>query len=149
AIISHFRASSLYAISQDKQVAILQEALRTDPNAIWPLIGDLLLTPNFWPQALDKLAIETIIDTNDLLTWAENHSPQGLYILAELAMLESDTLSPVARGLLIRYGEVETIQNELIARFLTGLWAGSRTNWLKHKLALAQKWVKDDAPSVR
>lgn len=152
AILNLFISSNFLVISQDDRMVILREALLHDPERIWPLIGDVLLREDEvayrFSLAVEELGIDEV-GTPMLLEWAEQHKPQGAYILARIAQVGGIPLTSLPRELLIQYGEDDTIGRLLKGNFLSGLIVGSEVAWLESKLELARQWQNDEHPGIR
>jgi hypothetical protein len=148
AILKLFTDTDFLALPEDTQMDILRRALIENPAEVWPLIGNTLRRKDEAGYRLRlsmrEWGIETM-STAKLLEWAEEHKPEGARILANLAI----PLTPLARQLLIRFGDDDHVGGALAATFLSGSFSGSEVAWLESKLATARKWLDDEHASVR
>jgi hypothetical protein len=123
----------------------LAPALAEHPELLWTL--DTLF---------DGRQLLAWFDPDDVLAWAEAGSPRGseergkrLRLIASAAPLSGDTLSPLARALVIRYGTERGVLDALEANLGTGGWSGRESRYLKGKLARVERWAQDENAAVR
>ncbi len=151
-ILNLFVDFDFLVIPQDDRMEILKEVLLSDPETVWPLIGEVLLRQDDVGYRLHlsmpELGIEEV-GTSLLLEWAEKHRPMGARILARIAYVGGVPLASLARQLLVKYGRDETIGGSLRATFLSGSWVGPEAQWLQGKLDLARNWLNDEDARVR
>lgn len=152
AVLGLFEDPDYFAIQTDEQMQVLQAAIVRDPETVWPLIGAFLLRGD---EASYRLRLSMRdwglggVSVPLLLGWADEHLPEGPRTLAGMAHVGSVPLNPLARELLIRYGEDESIGGMLAATFLSGTFWGSEAAWFRSKIEVARNWLDDDSKAVR
>lgn len=152
AVLSLFDEPDRPSSMSDERMQILEEAIRADPEGVWQEVAKILLRQDETSSDLRwalKGGYVTLIDTDYLLKWAEEHKPTGPRIVASLAWVGRTPLQRLPRQLLIRYGDDEAVTGALRGDFLSGSWSGPTSVWLEGKLAQAREWTNDEHPIVR
>jgi hypothetical protein len=137
---------------EDPPMQTLAKASILRPIEVWDIIAEALLRKDKRVYGL-LLGLTgwyvELFSVDQLLEWADEHTPEGARLIAALTKPSGTPLAPLPRQLLIRFGEDEFVRNALDANFQSGSFTGSMTNWLRGELETARVWTNDPHPSVR
>ncbi len=146
-ILSDFEGAGSLAVRGDHRLEVLGDALRANAQEVWPPIAAVLLRKDMVAFRLRHSLREWGVEaagSDVLLGWAQDHKPDGPRILADLAV----PLSWLARALLSRYEDDEVVGEVIEARYMSGMFRGNESDWLRSKLAMATEWMTDENPAV-
>ncbi len=153
--------------SEHIALATLRRAAQKEPQGVWEQVAQRLLKPKgnlfllvlnlgtcggWWP------------DPAVILDWVRQNPRERAELAALVTPLgfaepEEDhpylqdqlpqRMSPLARNLLIDFGEVEGVARALSGKFQSGSWIGPMSGYLKGKIHVAQEWAQDPAPAIK
>ncbi len=148
---------------------LLSEIAKELPREVWAITASLLGPPidarafsirDWLGGALFSLgsgnrseSVLTYIPLQDLWDWVEKDVDRRAWYLAGFAPkdLANNTIKPpISRELLIRYGDRDDVQRNLIANFSSGGWMGPESEHYKsEKEALESLLATERQPQVR
>jgi len=151
-VLELYRTHDLLFVQDDEPLKALAKATQSKPKEVWGRVADTLLRKD---RASYRLLLSLqcwyveILDAAQLLTWAEQHKPEGPQILAALTAPSGIPMNELPRQLLVRYGADDVVRRQLYANFQTGSFTGSMTAYFRDKMETAQKWSEDSDQTVR
>lgn len=85
----------------------------------------------------------------EIFQWIEADPAERALVIAYVTPVDLDKEDSLMRELLIKYGEFESVRNELSASFNTGSYSGRRSIYLKNKRSvLRQKLMNELEPNI-
>lgn len=148
--LSVFDTHAALVIRENSLTQVLVEATKRQPADVWQLVSAFLLRrSNFRLYLYLRGWYAELFDPELLLIWAVDNMPRGPRIIAELTPVENGPLLPLARELLIRFGEDNAIGSTLYGNFVSGSFWGQESNWLEEKRQVASQWTRDTHEVVR
>jgi hypothetical protein len=134
-------------LSTDAAQSALQHAARSDPHAVWDIIGTALLAEDRTAHRLRlKLGqwFGDFIPPETLVEWAQQHGRRGFKVAAELVNAKGDHLPPSARLLVKKASNPKEVLEQLFANVGTGSFVGSISSHLEGQLATLRNWAQDE-----
>lgn len=151
--------------SNDYALAVLIEASKLKPKEIlWDVVGPVLLKENKegykllfrlgglsgFDKSLEFNDFAGLVGKDVAIEWAEKNQPQGPRILASVTHIADEKgLTPVAKELIVKFGEDKKVISALECRFFSGTWMGDESSHLKSKLDTAIIISQDPNPMVK
>ena len=132
---------------------VLRTSVVIDPKGVWEKVAERLSPAQSADSSAHlrsyrlRLALEkwfaVLVPSAIMLDWSERNLPDGPLYVAELAEVGGTPMNDLARGLLVRFGQDNRVQNVLYGQFLSGSWWGNYSSMLKQKLEHAHIWCTD------
>ena len=153
-----FRLGDLgfYLHDEDSIWAIVREAFRRAPEAVWSKIDERMQLPEDQPEhispyCLRNLQISSQETAKILLKWANENQPDGPEIVAEMAFVGGKSLNYLVERLLIEFPENERVRGVLGSNFVNvGIYDPSEYSKLLQDLRnLALEWLHSAPPTIR
>jgi hypothetical protein len=152
-VLSLLESDSAPLLRENRTVQTLVEATHLAPSAVWSEVASQLRSKGRGGTRLHvclKGWYAQEVGEEVLLTWAEQHQPEGPRLVAALTPVGSAPLNPLARKLLIHFGSDKYVASALHANFGTGyVFTGSLSGHLESLLDTARKWLNDPHPAIR
>jgi hypothetical protein len=139
-------------LGTDSAQSVLQHATRSDPHAVWDVIGKALLADDTTAVRLRlKLGqwFGEFIPAETLVEWAERNGRRGFLTAAEILNAKGENLSTSARLLVKKASNPKEVLDQLFANLATGSFVGPISLHLEGQLAILRNWAKDEDPRIR
>lgn len=138
---------------KDEFIKVLGEAARVSPEEIWGMIGEVLKSRNDDRQSFClymelRRTFYVNIPEDVLLQWAEKNMPEGPRVIAAITHPGGAKLNPLARELLVRYGDDDEVGDLLYSNVFGSSVVGSMAKWDERMRDTAEGWAKDSDPNV-
>jgi hypothetical protein len=118
---------------------LLTEVAADDPHTLWLLVAAQLEQDN-WRLAMSVRGWLTANLPADVpIRWVDGRIDRAR-LVARIAAVGEDRLSPLASALLSQFGSDEEVQNALSADFVSGGWVGPWSGRIRHQLDLLDTW---------
>jgi len=128
------------------EARLLTKLAADDPQTLWLLVAEQLEQDN-WRLAMsirgwltDSLPVDVPI------RWVAGRIDRAR-LVARIAAVAEDRLSPLATVLLTEFGTDDEVQNALSADFVSGGWVGPWSGRIRHQLDLLDTWDEPGAPA--
>lgn len=132
-------AISMYSSSQEK--GLFGRALKLAGKECWIELLDRLAKRESWKLAFSMQGwVADIIDLDVIESWAGD-SVDRAKIVASVASVGSDELTPVASFLLNRFGEEKGVASSLVGEFISGTWMGNESDRIKGQITQVKRWL--------
>lgn len=146
-------AAQLFALVADglilhpgtPEARLLTALAADDPQTLWLLLAEQLEQDN-WRLAMsirgwltDSLPVDVPV------RWVAGRIDRAR-LVAQIAAVGKDRLSPLATVLLTEFGTDDEVQNALSADFVSGSWVGPWSGRIRHQLELLDTWDEPGAP---
>ncbi len=125
----------------------IKEKLNCNDLASWRLVEIIRGHISF--GSLQK-SLFNCIPEDCLWTWLEENPTRAPYLLARMIPLQQaePKLHPVARKLILKFGENVDIRNALSANWFTEGFTGKASEHYEYKLSVLREWEKDCEPII-
>ena len=158
-VLQKFKQSDGYIFSfmreHDPVFKLLDQAIQHNPQVALDILDRTLLEESD-PEHISEyrfsgLDINLRVNSEILISWAEQHQPRGSQVLAEMCFVGNIPLEKTVRELVIRYPDDEFVWYALARKFteLEMMEVSQIPIKLKELRDVAVKWLEDEHPHVR
>lgn len=152
AVLRVFEIENIYSFHKETVLELLRSAAAAAPKDVWKAFITALLRDDQFDYEMMLYLQDfdiSVFGVEELFQWAEHEGQEGPKTLSRLCVVTGPELSPLARELLVRYGDDDPVRFSLAGNFRSGTHWGSVTTWLGEMVATAKSWRKDPEPRVR
>ncbi len=115
------------------EARLLTKLAADDPQTLWLLVAEQLEQDN-WRLAMSIRGwLTDSLPVDVLIRWVAGRIDRAR-LVARIAAVGKDRLSPLATVLLTEFGTDDEVQNALSADFVSGGWVGPWSGRIRHQL---------------
>jgi hypothetical protein len=152
AIFVRFFESDQTWLNTDSAQGVMRLAVRSDPSAVWEVVGARLLGNDLTAVRL-RLKLEgwfgDLFPPEVLVEWARQNGQRGFLVAASLLNSKTDSLSGTARLLVKEAENPKEVLNQFFANLTTGTFVGPMSSHMRDQLSTLKKWALDPEPIIK